>query len=205
MRRPGPPETKEMMMHPSDQFATVVPAITEIVDRIEPSQLDDPTPCSEFTVHDVLDHMITLGTVFARQFRGQEPSEGLAPTARGVVPAAEFRDAMTELLAAERSPGAMERTIDAPPGAMDGEAFARFVAFDGLVHGWDLAVATDQSYDLPSEVVAEVDAFARGALTDELRDGDTFATPTTAPPGSGPIDRIAAFSGREVPAPPPGA
>ena len=52
--------------------------------------------------------------------------------------------------------------------------FARFVVFDGLVHGWDLATATGQPYEPRGALVAEVDAFARQAL-DPLRDGDTFA------------------------------
>ena len=49
---------------------------------------------------------------------------------------------MDDLLDAVKSPGAIERTISAPIGEMPGEVFARFVAFDGLIHGWDLATAT---------------------------------------------------------------
>lgn len=185
-------------MQPDDQLAAILPAITTIVDRIEPTQLDDPTPCRTFTVRDVLDHMIVLGSTFAYQFRGEPAPEVQPPPADGTVPARAFREAMDALLAAERTPGAMERMIEAAPGTMPGEDFARFVAFDGLVHGWDLAVATGQAYDVPTEVVAEVDAFARQALTDDLRDGDTFADATTPPAGAGAVDRIAAFSGRTV-------
>lgn len=186
-------------MHPSDQLAAIIPAITGIADRIRPDQLDDPTPCREFTVLDVLGHMIVLGGTYAHSFRG-EPAPGIEPPRPGDgVPADRFRRAMDDLLDAERSPGAMQRTIAAPPGEMSGESFARFVAFDGLVHGWDLAVATGQAYEVPDEVVAEVAAFARGALTDDLRDGDTFAAATEPPAEAGPIDRVAAFSGRVVP------
>ena len=82
---------------------------------------------------------------------------------------------------------------------MPGAVFARFVAFDGLVHGWDLATATDQQYSLPDAVVREVDGFARQALTDGMRDGDTFAAQTTPPADASSIELVAAFSGRTIP------
>lgn len=186
-------------MHPSDQLEAIIPVITGIVDRIEPDQLDDPTPCRSFDVIDVLGHMIVLGGAFAHAFRGEPAPDIASPEPGRGVPARQFRDAMLELLDAERSPGAMQRTITAPPGEMSGETFARLVAFDGLVHGWDLAVATGQDYVVDDDVVAEVAAFARSAISDDMRDGDTFAAPTDPPAGASSIDRVAAFSGRAVP------
>lgn len=186
-------------MHPNDQLATILPTITGIVDRIEPDQLDSPTPCSRFSVLDVLGHMIVLGGAFAHAFRGEPAPDIEPPRPEDGVPAGDFRAAMQALLDAQRSEGAMERTISAPPGEMSGETFARFVAFDALVHGWDLAVATGQGYEVPDAVVAEVAEFADAALTDALRDGDTFAEATEPPAGAGPVDRVAALSGRVVP------
>ncbi len=95
------------------------------------------------------------------------------------------------------SPGAMERTVPAPFGDVPGETFARFVVLDGLVHGWDLALATGQGYHPSAVLVAEAQAFADSALAD-LRDGDTFAQPTEAPISATAIERLAAFTGRTV-------
>ena len=49
---------------------------------------------------------------------------------------------MDGLLDAVQSPGALDRTIQTPGGEMPGAVFARLVALDGLVHGWDLATST---------------------------------------------------------------
>ena len=70
-------------MTPIEQLSQVLPTITELVEGIQPSQLDEPTPCSKFTVHDVLDHMIVLGGGFAYHFRGEDAPEitGAAITA----------------------------------------------------------------------------------------------------------------------------
>jgi uncharacterized protein (TIGR03086 family) len=186
-------------MTPIDQLTAIVPALTELVDGIDPMQLHDPTPCDRFTVHDVLDHMITLGGTFACWFRGEDAPPIGAPPVYGRVPAPELRAAMEDLLDAVRSPGAMTRTIHAPIGELPGDTFARFVAFDGVVHGWDLATATGRRWRLPDEVVAAVDGFARSALAPAMRDGDTFKAATEPPAGAGRIDRLAAFSGRAVP------
>jgi uncharacterized protein (TIGR03086 family) len=185
-------------MEPTEQLSHILPTLCSTVDRIEVSQLNDPTPCSSFTVHDVLNHMIVLGGTFAHMFRGEQPPL-IEPVSidRGV-PAAEFRRTMEDLLAAVRSDGALERTIAAPVGDLPGSTFARFVAFDGLMHGWDLARATGAGFDVPVEVVAAVDDFAHVALTSDLRDGDTFKDPTIPPADSAPIERLAAFSGRTV-------
>jgi uncharacterized protein (TIGR03086 family) len=185
-------------MEPTEQLTYILPTLTAMVDRIGPTQLYTSTPCSEFTVHDVLDHMIVLGGSFAYSFRGEQAPEIHAPAAYGWVPAAEFRKAMDDLLDAVKYPGAMERTISVPVGEMPGSTLARFVAFDGLIHGWDLASSTGLDYDLPPAVIAAVDEFARGALTSQMRDGDTFKEPTVPPADASPIERLVAFSGRSL-------
>ncbi len=72
------------------------------------------------------------------------------------------------------------------------------MAFDGLMHGWDLARATGIAFEVPGEVVAAVDEFAHVAFTEDLRDGDTFKDPTIPPADADLIERLAAFSGRTV-------
>jgi uncharacterized protein (TIGR03086 family) len=185
-------------MEPVEQLSVILPAVSDLVDRIDPADLHAPTPCERFVLRDVLDHMIVLGGAFSHLFRGQEPPGDAAPDDDGRVPAAVFRKVMEDLLDAVRSEGAMRRTIAAPVGTMPGEAFARLVAFDGLVHGWDIARATGLPYELPDDVVAAVDTFAQAAIPNDLRDGVTFKDPAPAPPTATPIERVAAFSGRSV-------
>ncbi len=185
-------------MQPIDQLSYILPTLTALVDRIEPAQLNDPTPCANFTVHDVLDHMIVGGSTFAYAFRGEDAPEINAPPVYGRVPAAELHTAMDDLLAAVKSNGAIERTIAAPFGDVPGEVFARFVAFDGLVHCWDLATATGLSFELPDNVIGAVDEFARAALSPDMRDGDTFKEESAAPDDASRLQRLVAFSGRSL-------
>lgn len=185
-------------MTPIEQLAQILPTISEVVDNIEPDQLERTTPCSRFTVRDVLDHMLVLGGTFACAFRGQDAPSIEPPPRDGRVPVSEFHKTMENLLEAVRSPGALHRDIASPMGTMPGETFVRFVAFDGLVHGWDLARATGQDYRVAEAVVKEVDQFARIAITEDMRDGDTFKAATLPPQGASRLERLVAFSGRTL-------
>jgi uncharacterized protein (TIGR03086 family) len=174
------------------QLDELGPLLGGVVGSIAPDELDRATPCADFTVRGVLEHMVGGATMFAASFRGVEPG---APPSDAL---ADFVPTLTALAQAINEPGALDRTIQAPFGEVPGATFARFVVLDGLVHGWDLATATGQPY-APSEALVEAaTAFARSAL-DPLRDGDTFAEATDPPSGATPIERLAAYTGREVP------
>ncbi len=194
-------------MEPNEQLAVIIPAIIDVVDRIGASQLGAPTPCANFDVQGVLDHMMGLVSTFAPALRGESTSDAptrpaapslVEPTPDGEVPSAEFSASMLDLLASVDAPGAMDRMIDSPFGTVPGSVFARFAAFDGLVHGWDLATSTGQAYDLPAALVADVAAFAHEAVAPAMRDGDTFAAQTSAPDGASALVQLVAFSGRVV-------
>jgi len=182
-------------MDPRDQMDTIVPLLNDLARSIDDEQLDAPTPCSAFAVRDVLGHMVTGGTMFAAAFRGDAPPE---PPELNDDVATKFTEVMKELQASVRSPGALERTIHAPFGDVPGDVFARFVALDGVVHGWDIATATGQAYDPPADLLDAVGAFARQAIPPEMRDGETFAAEVDPPAGASPLLQLVAFTGRKV-------
>jgi uncharacterized protein (TIGR03086 family) len=183
-------------MEGNEQLAVIIPMLKKVGAGIAPEQLDGATPCTSFTVTGVLDHMTNLASAYAPAFRGELPSSGDTTSDEHLT--VRFQQAMDALLDGVQSPGALERTIETPFGPMPGSTFARLVAFDGLIHGWDLATSTQQPWDPPHEVIAEVDGFARQAIAPEMRDGDTFAQETQPPADATPLQRLVAFSGRTV-------
>ena len=93
----------------------------------------------------------------------------------------------------------MERVLDLPFGAMTVGTFLRFVAFDLTIHAWDVAAVTGATVEIPDELLGEIDAFSRLVLEagprSELLSGPSFA----APEGATALERLVAYSGREVP------
>ena len=69
--------------------------------------------------------------------------------------------------------------------------------FDLLVHAWDLARATGQSFDPPASAVEESMQVARMLISSEMRDGGMFAAEVVPGADASAIDRLAAFSGRQ--------
>jgi uncharacterized protein (TIGR03086 family) len=177
-------------MDPIKQFEQLGPHLGAVVTGINPDQLPLPTPCANFDVRGVLEHMIGGATAFAAAYRGEE-----TPAAEIADPLRSFEPALTDLVAAITAPGALERTIAAPFGEVSGETFCRFVVLDGLVHGWDLATATNQPYEPSDELVAAAFGFARQSL-DPLRDGETFADAVEPMPNASPIEQLANYTGR---------
>ena len=94
---------------------------------------------------------------------------------------------MAELLGAMHSPGAEDRTIAAPFGEVPADdlrplrRLRRPGARLGSRHRHRSAYAPREA------LVAEVDAFIRQLLMPEMRDGDTFAAETEAPPEAEPV------------------
>jgi uncharacterized protein (TIGR03086 family) len=177
-------------MDVTTQLELLGPHLGRVVAGITADQLDTATPCADFDVRGVLEHMIGGATAFAAAFRGETPREHDLGD-----PLGSFAGALGDLVASITAPGALDRTIAAPFGTVPGETFARFVVLDGLVHGWDLATATGQPYEPPAELVEAVDEFAHQVL-DGLRDGGAFAAPVTAPADATGLEQLVAYTGR---------
>ncbi len=185
-------------MEGSEQLEVIVPMVVDVIGSIRPDQLANPTPCEGWTIRDLLNHMIGGATAFAAGFRGEALPDmsGPMPDLAGDDPAAAFNAAIAAFAEATARPGALDRVLETPIGAVPGREFLRFVALDGLVHGWDLTRATGQTYAPDDEIVAVVEDFAVGFIAPALRNvafGNEVESSATATR----IDRLAAFTGRQ--------
>ena len=180
------------------QLDAVIPPLGDLVRGIRPEQIDNPTPCARFTVRDLLGHFIGNLDIVADGLRGAPMPDALPPRPEilGDDLGLTYDKVTGDLLAAAREPGAMGRILHVPFGDVPAPVLLQFIAFDLIMHSWDLATATGQSYDPPDDVVAAADAFARQAIAPEWRDGDTFAAEVEAAESATPLERLVAFSGR---------
>jgi uncharacterized protein (TIGR03086 family) len=171
-----------------------------IIERITPWQYSLPTPCSEWNVHDVLNH--TIGTLALMQalVRDAEPAVPMTPGENPTVdlvgddPVKAYRKHAEALLAA-CSGDALSRTLQTPLGERPGAQLAGFVTLDIFVHGWDLATATSQRAKFDDEVAGEILQFTQQTLTDEMRApriGPAIAVPKSASV----TDQLIGFVGR---------
>jgi uncharacterized protein (TIGR03086 family) len=146
------------------------------------------TPCDDWDVHTLMNHMLDTQRYFAASARGEEadPPSPEPPDVLGDDPVADFEQARSETLAAFREPGAIERT-----GPSLGIAFA-----DQLLHGWDLARAAGRDATMPDGLPAAAYEMIHGRFTDDQRAG-MFGPEIEVPADAPAQDRLLAYTGRD--------
>lgn len=180
-----------------EQLARAQDAVGRLIAGIRDDQWSAPTPCTEWTVRDVVIHLVGINQYFTAILLDQAPPErGADPL--GDDPVAAYREAAAALLAAFDQPGVMARSFEGPLGTATGADRLHIRIADLLAHGWDLAQATGQPADLPTDLVEQALAFGRVQFTTMPRTG-RFAEPTTVPDDAPALDRLVAFLGRTVP------
>jgi uncharacterized protein (TIGR03086 family) len=171
-----------------------------VVERVTPEQYGLATPCSEWDVRDLLNHLVgtlLLGEALLGDTQPKAPmAPGELPDADlvGDDPAKAYRLGVESLLAAAGG-DALERMHPTPLGDMPGPVLGGFTTLDIFVHGWDLARATGQDVSFDAGLAEAVLGFAHQAVTDELRGtriGPEVPTPADAPV----VDRLMAYLGR---------
>ncbi len=192
-----------------------------VVQRTEPAQWDNPSPCERWTARRVVDHNVMVCGMIVEMTRGNPAAvpEGSverpfpAPSRDGFVlaphlfqrfvgpdddPIAVWNKGRDDVLEALDQPGALHIETRSPWGHPSVDAFLGFAFSDPLIHAWDLAMAVGQAPVLEA-------ALAQRALEHLIEFGEhkelsqpgmlTDPVVTTA---QDPVTRLIAFSGRQV-------
>ena len=177
------------------------PAATRVADLLagtQDNQLADPTPCPDMTVADLIDHISTLSQAFRAKAEKRDAFSGPPPQPDGANLPADWRERvpqeLTALAAAWTDPSAWEGTATA--GGMEfPTAVIGVITLDELVvHGWDLAVATDQPYAPTDTEVATALEFV--SQFHAPRDGSLFGPIVPVPDDAPALDRLIGLAGR---------
>ena len=172
---------------------------TSRVRSVGPDQWDRPTPCTEWDVRELANHVVGEDAWTVPLLRGAtiaDVGDSLDGDLLGEDPVATAVRLADEAAAvvAERLP-AGER-VHLSYGDEDPAEYALQLAADHLVHAWDLAAATGQDRSLDPELVAEV---ASGfAVREELYRGAGAVGPRVETADDDPQARLLAAAGRDA-------
>src|SRR5690242_14165350 len=187
----------------NDMMQRVLDETRKVVDRIEPSQLSLPTPCSEWDVRAVLNHITGGAEMFATCVEeGSISDDRLGQLITGDNLGADYKAAFDtsakHAMAAFDAPGAAEKMVKLPFGEMPASAAMHFAIFDVTVHALDLAKATGQSTDLDPEVLGTAFEIGKQGIQPEMRTEHVFDAEVSIADTAPLADRILAFAGRSV-------
>jgi uncharacterized protein (TIGR03086 family) len=152
------------------------------------TDLTATTPCDDWALRDLLNHIVETQRYFASAARGEQaaPPGQNPPDIVGADPHADFERARTDVLDAFAPEGVVEKT-----GPLLGIAFA-----DSLLHGWDVARATGQDARMPDGLAGAAYDVIHGRFTDEQRKG-VFKPEVPVGPDASPQERLLAYTGRD--------
>ncbi len=180
-----------------EQLGRASDAVAGLISNIRADQWSAPTPCTEWTVRQVVNHLIGMNRVFAALLAGQPPPPRPPADHAEQDPVRAYRDSAAALRAAFARPGVLERTYRGPLGTATGAERLQIRLYDLLAHGWDLAQAIGQPDGLPDDLAEQSLVFARTQLTEQARPGRFGPAQDVAEHASA-IERLVAFLGRPV-------
>lgn len=169
---------------------------------VRPDQLSGRTPCPAYTVSDLLNHIVGLTGAFRdaalKTGASQPPDEAMTqpldPQWREVLP-----NLLDGLVAAWKVPEAWEGMTEAGGIALPGEVAAQVAVDELVIHGWDLARATGQTYECDADTTRIVFAFTEAsARPDDADARDAIFGPVVEVPADAPLfDRALGYAGRD--------
>ncbi|WP_027860137.1 TIGR03086 family metal-binding protein [Marmoricola sp. URHB0036] len=175
-------------LDPISATEAVLSVVQPVLRRLTPGDQPKPTPCSEFTAHDVGTHLLSsieqLGAFAGATVT--KPEQGGLENKVSVMTA--------QAVDAWRANG-LDGTVAGPGGSELPASFAAgILPVELLLHGWDLAQASGQQMHLSDELVAYVRTLA-DTLVPGGR-GTNFGPEVPAPENASPMEKLAAFAGR---------
>lgn len=169
-----------------------------VAHAVRPEQLDGPTPCGEYDVRALANHLVLWTShSFAARARGESVPDELQQRDFTAEPgwADAYRAQLDTALAAWADPAVWDRELDMGGTPMPASAIATMILLELALHGWDLARAAGDDYSLP-EATAQAVLAATEEYAEMYRQYKGFAEPVSVAPGAGPFSRALALSGR---------
>jgi uncharacterized protein (TIGR03086 family) len=194
---------KERVM-PMVQLGPAATRMADLIEGVPDELLGAPTPCLEYTLGDLVDHIRRFTLAFtaaakkdtAGMTSGRAPGDAssLGDDWRTRIP----RD-LASLAEAWRDPAAWTGMTMAGGIDLPGE-LAGIIALDELVvHGWDVARASGQDFDQDRASLEAVFGFVKqfsGAGQEAAREG-MFGPEVAVPEDAPLLDRLIGLTGRD--------
>ncbi|WP_200303104.1 TIGR03086 family metal-binding protein [Streptomyces adelaidensis] len=171
----------------------------ERVHAVRGDQWDAGTPCAEWSVRDLVNHLVSEQLWVPSLVRDACMIEEVGDTFEGDLlgtdPAASWDTAAHSAREAFAGPGALERTVHLSYGDTPATAYCAQMVADLVVHAWDLSRAIGADERLPQELVSfaadEVAPYA-----EELEKSGLFGAPVEPPAGADAQTRLLCLLGR---------
>jgi uncharacterized protein (TIGR03086 family) len=174
---------------------------THVLTSIPDDRLAESTPCEKLTLGELVAHVGGLGVAFAAAARKDFGELTDAPPADGGYRLDDdwrtrYPAALAGLAQAWQDPAAWRGMTRIGGVDLPGEVTASVALTEVVIHGWDLAVATGQDYDVDDDVAEAVRANVASFAADGPVEG-LFGPAVQIGDDAPVFERALALSGRD--------
>jgi uncharacterized protein (TIGR03086 family) len=179
--------------------ANAIGTFDAIVQQVRADQWTLPTPCSEWDVRSLVNHVVAEARWTAPLLAGRtiaEVGDSLDGDLLGDDPAVAWKAARDEAAAAAQGTEIGERIVHLSFGDTPAQEYLRQLTADYLVHAWDLAVAIGADDRLDAELVSAVAGWFISRAS-AYRSAGAIAAPVAVADGADEQRRLLALFGRD--------
>jgi len=187
------PELPELHQRSVEHFG-------QLVQQVREDQWDESTPCEEWSVRELVNHVAGENVWAPPLFAGQtvaDVGDRFDGDLLGADPGAAWKSGAAEAIAAVHEPGAMDRTVHLSFGDFPGHEYAMQLFADMLIHGWDLARAIGADERLDPELVAALAVWFSG-VADGYREVGAIGPRPNVPEQADAQTKLLADFGRQA-------
>ena len=185
-------------MDTAELFRNSVAAWLQRVEAIGPADWDRPTPCTDWSVRDLVNHVVGEDRWTVPLIQGQtmaDVGDRLDGDLLGDDPLSTAAQAAEEAVREVSARLTGELRVHLSYGEEAGDEYVRQLIADHAIHAWDLAAAVDADRSLDPELVAEVAAWF--ADREDLYRQAGIIAPAVTTADTGQQARLLAASGRD--------
>ena len=183
-----------------DLYVKAMVATRRVIDAVRGDQWHDPTPCSDWDVKQVVNHIVGENLWAAELLGGktiEQVGSALDGDLAGDDPAEAFRNSVSAASKAVQAPGAMAATCHLSFGDYSGADYSAQLFMDMLIHGWDVAKATGQDTRLDPDLVTACMPIAQ-QMTSQFRSAGVFGSDLAVDADADPQTKLLALVGRQA-------
>jgi uncharacterized protein (TIGR03086 family) len=189
-----------MELHPVMEKAAQ--AVVEVAGNVKPDQLTAPTPCQDWDVRTLVNHLI-LWSGFRSELAARKaaaPPDGPMDESMDFTQGGDWAELLAsqvgKTVTAWAQPQAWEGNTGLAGGSLPASTIAAMIFGEYVLHGWDLARATGQDLPCDDEVAKAALTYVEG-MAEQARQYHVFGDPVPVPDNATTLDKALALSGRD--------
>ena len=166
---------------------------------VKADQLSDATPCTDWTVANLITHNIRVADFVHGTLQGNNTTDpmNVADSLAGPGARDAFAAGTGRVLDVLKSTSDLDQVIETPFGAMPISSFLMFPTLDIIIHKWDLAKGSGQSTDLDAGLSEACFGALQAGGAEMGRNMGIFAAEVDVPMSATIQDKLLAISGRQ--------